>query len=184
PGSSGTPVPGYALQLRDGETGEVLSEAEAVGELWVEGGSALAYYWHNRAKTRAAFRGPWFFTGDRYRRAADGSYTYEGRADDMIKVKGLWVSPIAIENRLIEHAHVREAAVIGVHRDGFSRVRAYVIAAPSAAPGDALTEALQAWCKDALLRYQFPHEVVYVDDFPRTATGKVQRFKLRELAEA
>ncbi|MCB9742441.1 MAG: benzoate-CoA ligase family protein [Alphaproteobacteria bacterium] len=184
PGSSGAPVPGYALQLRDGDSGEVLSTPEAVGDLWVKGGSALAWYWHNQAKTRAAFQGEWFFTGDRYRRAEDGSYTYEGRADDMIKVKGLWVSPIAIENRLIEHAQVREAAVVGVSREGFQRVRAYVILEPGSVGDEALTEALQAWCKEALLRYQYPHEVVFVEDFPRTATGKVQRFRLRDQAAA
>lgn len=179
PGSSGRPVPGYELQLRDGDTGEGIASPEAVGDLWVKGGSALASYWHNRQKTRAAFAGEWFFTGDRYRRSADGAYTYEGRADDMIKVKGLWVSPIAIENRLIEHDAVREAAVVGVERDGFRRVRAYVILDGDARGTEALTQALQAWCKDALLRYQYPHEVAYVDDFPRTPTGKVQRFKLR-----
>jgi benzoate-CoA ligase len=179
PGTSGTPVPGYELQLRDPDTGAVIDEPEAEGALWVRGDSALAYYWHNSDKTRTSIQGPWFFSGDRYRRNADGTYAYEGRADDMIKVKGLWVSPIEIENRLIEHEAVLEAAVVGIEMDGFTRVRAHVILAEGQQGDDALTEALQTWCKDKLLRYQYPHEITYVGDFPRTATGKVQRFKLR-----
>ncbi|HEX6256511.1 MAG TPA: benzoate-CoA ligase family protein [Euzebyales bacterium] len=178
PGSSGTPVPGYELQLRDPDGAGVM-EGEGEGELWVSGGSALAYYWHNDAKTRRSLQGRWFFSGDRYRRDADDVYWYEGRADDMMKVKGLWVSPIEIENRLIEHEAVQEAAVVGVPHDGLTSVVAHVILA-AGHDGDAqLTLRLQDWCKAELLRYQYPHEVVYVDDLPRTATGKVQRFKLR-----
>jgi benzoate-CoA ligase family protein len=178
PGSSGEAVPGYELQLRDTE-GTLLPEREAVGDLYVSGDSALAYYWHQSEKTRASLHGRWFFSGDRYRRDAEGNYWYEGRADDMMKVKGLWVSPIDIENRLIEHAAVREAAVVGVERDGFTVIKAYVICAEGHQGEDALTGELQEWCKAALLRYQYPHEVDYVENFPRTATGKVQRFKLR-----
>lgn len=178
PGSSGHPVPGYELQLRD-SSGAVISDDEATGDLYVKGDSALAGYWHQSEKTRASLHGHWFFTGDRYRRQADGSFWYEGRADDMMKVKGLWVSPIDIENRLIEHDAVREAAVVGVERDGFTTVKAFVILAGDREGDDTLTEDLQGWCKEALLRYQFPAEIDYVEDFPRTTTGKVQRFKLR-----
>jgi benzoate-CoA ligase len=181
PGSSGTPVPGYEIQLRDPDGGERPAEGEAEGELWVSGDSALSLYWHQHEKTRRSLQGRWFFSGDRYRRDADGVYWYEGRADDMMKVKGLWVSPIEIENRLIEHDAVREAAVVGVPRDGFTTIIAYVILNEGDRGDDALTAALQTWCKDGLLRYQYPHEITYVDDVPRTATGKVQRFKLREL---
>jgi benzoate-CoA ligase family protein len=181
PGSSGTPVPGYDVQLRDPDGANLAIEGEAEGELWVSGDSALAYYWHQHDKTRRSLQGRWFFSGDRYRRDADGFYWYEGRADDMMKVKGLWVSPIEIENRLIEHEAVREAAVVGVARDGFTTIIAYVIVNEGHTGDDGLTQALQTWCKDALQRYQYPHEVSYVDDVPRTATGKVQRFKLREL---
>jgi benzoate-CoA ligase family protein len=183
PGTSGTPVPGYELQLRDPDTGAVIEDAEAAGALWVRGGSALAYYWHNSDKTRRSIQGEWFFSGDRYRRGEDGTYAYEGRADDMMKVKGLWVSPIEIENRLIEHEAVVEAAVVGVEVDGFTRVRAHVILREGHTGDDELTAQLQEWCKEALLRYQYPHEITYVEDFPRTATGKVQRFRLREAAE-
>lgn len=181
PGSSGTPVPGYELQIRDPDTGAVL-DGEAEGDLWVNGGSALAYYWHNDDKTRNSLQGQWFFTGDRYRRDADGYYWYEGRADDMIKVKGLWVSPVEIENRLIEHEAVRETAVVGVPRDGLMTIVAYVILGEGQRGDDDLTTQLQDWCKAELLRYQYPHEVHYVDDLPRTATGKIQRFKLRAAA--
>jgi acyl-coenzyme A synthetase/AMP-(fatty) acid ligase len=180
PGSSGTPVPGYELQLRDPDRVGVVLEGEAEGELWVSGDSALAHYWHNSDKTKQSLQGRWFFSGDRYRRDADGNYWYEGRADDMIKVKGLWVSPVEIENRLIEHDAVREAAVVGVPRGGLTTIVAHVIPTEGHHGDDALTRSLQDWCKAELLRYQYPHEVAYVDDLPRTATGKVQRFKLRD----
>lgn len=180
PGTSGVPVPGYELQLRDPVTGAVVDEPEAQGDLWVSGDSALAFYWHNQPKTTASLQGRWFFSGDRYRRNADGTYAYEGRADDMIKVKGLWVSPIEIENRLVEHEAVREAAVVGLRdADGLTTIKAFVICHEGVTGDDELTAKLQDWCKEALLRYQYPHEVEYVNDFPRTATGKVQRFKLR-----
>ncbi|HSK89958.1 MAG TPA: benzoate-CoA ligase family protein [Euzebyales bacterium] len=181
PGSSGTPVPGYELQLRDPDGAGVTAAGEAEGELWVSGDSALAHYWHQHDKTRRSLQGRWFFSGDRYRRDADGVYWYEGRADDMMKVKGLWVSPIEIENRLIEHDAVREAAVVGVPREGSTAIIAYVILGSGHTGDDALTADLQDWCRDALLRYQYPHEISYVDDVPRTATGKVQRFRLRAL---
>jgi benzoate-CoA ligase family protein len=181
PGSSGKPVPGYELRLREPDGADITVVGEAEGELWVSGDSTMAHYWHQHDKARWLLRGPWFFSGDRYRRDAEGYYWYEGRADDMMKVKGLWVSPVEIENRLIEHEAVRETAVVGVPRGGFTTVIAYVILVEGHSGDDRLTTELQDWCKAALLRYQYPHEVQYVDDLPRTATGKVQRFKLREL---
>lgn len=177
-GTAGHPVPGFELQLRD-EAGELLAGPDAVGDLYVSGDSMLAHYWHQSAKTRQSMQGRWFYTGDRYRRTADGAYAYEGRADDMMKVKGLWVSPIDIENRLIEHDAVHESAVVGVEREGLTSIKAYVITTGATPADDELTAALQAWGRDALLRHQFPAEVAYVKDFPRTATGKVQRFRLR-----
>jgi benzoate-CoA ligase len=180
PGSSGTPVPGYELELRDPDGTVLPAIGEASGDLYVSGGSALALYWHQHERTKATVQGRWFFSGDRYRRDADGFYWYEGRADDMMKVKGLWVSPIDIENRLIEHEAVREAAVVGVEREGFTTIKAHVILAADRTGSDALTAELQEWCREALQRYQFPREIAYVDDFPRTPTGKIQRFKLRE----
>lgn len=176
PGTSGVPVPGYELAIR-GEDGRTLGPDES-GELMVRGGSALSYYWHQRDKTRASFQGDWFASGDRYHVSAGGSYTYEGRVDDMMKVGGLWVSPIEIENRLMEHPSVSEAAVVGLDVDGLTRIKAFVIARGE--PGDGLVAELQGWCKEALQRHQFPHFVDFVDDFPRTATGKIQRFMLRQ----
>jgi benzoate-CoA ligase family protein len=178
PGSSGKPVPGYELKLLSPE-GNPVPVGEA-GDLWVKGDSALAFYWHQHEKTKRALQGEWFYTGDRYRVDEEGFYWYEGRSDDMIKVKGLWVSPIEIENVLMEHPAVREAAVVGVQVEGLTRIKAFVILKEGFAPGEALTQELQAWCKSRLRPYQYPEFVAYVEDFPRTATGKVQRFKLRE----
>ncbi|MCI0544577.1 MAG: benzoate-CoA ligase family protein [Actinobacteria bacterium] len=177
PGTSGTPVDGYELEIRDPE-GEIVADGEA-GELWVRGPSALMGYWHQVERTRSKLSGGWFASGDRYHRDDDGYYAYEGRVDDMMKIGGLWVSPIEIENRLMEHPSVSEAAVVGVDVDGTSRIKAWVILAQDPI-GDGLVGELQEWCKEALLRYQYPHLIEFVDDFPRTPTGKIQRFKLRE----
>lgn len=178
PGSSGTPVDGYEIEIR-AEDGSAVGAGEA-GELWVRGPSALSHYWHQAERTRDKLVGGWFASGDRYHRDPDGYYVYEGRVDDMIKVGGLWVSPIEIENRLMEHQAIREAAVVGVTIDDVSRIKAVVILADGVEGGDGLVEELQNWCKEGLLRYQYPHVVGFVDDFPRTATGKIQRFKLRQ----
>ncbi|WP_052668578.1 benzoate-CoA ligase family protein [Nitriliruptor alkaliphilus] len=178
PGTSGTPVPGYELEIRDPESDEVIRGTEA-GELWASGGSALAYYHHQREKTQHQVVGRWFRTGDRYRRDEAGAYVYEGRVDDMMKVGGLWVSPIEIENRLMEHAAVLECAVVAAEVDALTKIRAFVILRDGHEADGGLTHELQDWCKDALQRYQFPHLVDYVEDLPRTATGKIQRFKLR-----
>ncbi|MCB9763817.1 MAG: benzoate-CoA ligase family protein [Alphaproteobacteria bacterium] len=176
--SSGTPVDGYDLQLRDPD-GQPAAPGEA-GELWVRGPSMLVQYWHRVDRSRAKIQGAWFATGDRYRRSASGAYAYEGRVDDMMKIGGLWVSPIDIESRLIEHDAVHEAAVVGVNVAHRSRIAAWVILAKGHDASDALVAELQAWCKAKLLRYQFPHVVHFVEDLPRTATGKIQRFKLRQ----
>jgi benzoate-CoA ligase family protein len=177
PGSSGNPVDGYEIEIRD-ENGALVEDGEA-GELWVRGPSALSSYWHQTARTREKLAQGWFASGDRYHRDSDGYYVYEGRVDDMMKVGGLWVSPIEIENRLMDHDSVHEAAVVSVEIDETSRIKAAVILNEGHAGSDELVIELQTWCKDALLRYQYPHVVEFVSDFPRTATGKIQRFKLR-----
>jgi benzoate-CoA ligase family protein len=177
-GSSGWAVDGYELQIRN-EEGRVVEGTEP-GELWVRGPSALTGYWHQIERTRAKLAEGWFATGDRYHRDEDGYYQYEGRVDDMMKIGGLWVSPIEIENRLIEHPSVSEAAVVGVEVDNVSRIKAWVILAAGHQSGDGLVDELQEWCKAGLLRYQYPHLIEFVEDFPRTPTGKIQRFKLRE----
>jgi benzoate-CoA ligase family protein len=184
PGTSGRPVPGYELRLVD-EHGLDVGAGEP-GDLMVRGDSCAAYYWHQRAKTRFSMRGEWFHTGDRYAMDADGHFVYQGRSDDMIKVGGLWVSPADVEGCLVQHPAVSEAAVIGVLLEDMSRIKAFVICASGAPEGpdaDSLADELRKWCKDHLRRYEYPHVVEFVEDLPRTPTGKVQRYKLRE-AEA
>jgi benzoate-CoA ligase family protein len=178
PGTSGRPVPGYEMKIVD-EDGEPVADGEA-GDLYVKGDSALLYYWHNQEKTAATLKGEWFFSGDRYRRDEDGYYVYEGRADDMIKVAGLWVSPIEIENVLMENDKVVEAAAVGVEVEGFMKVKAYVILEQGTEASEETADELREWCKTRLQRYQYPQFVEFVDDFPRTPTGKIRRFKLRE----
>jgi benzoate-CoA ligase len=181
PGSSGVPVPGYDARLigLDGQP----SAAGEPGALHVRGGSAAAYYWHNDEKTRRTMIGEWMVTGDYYRVDADGFYWYEGRIDDMIKVGGNWVSPIDIENALTEHPAVLEPAVVGVSIEGLTRIRAFVILREGHSASEALVSELQEWCKGKLRRYQYPHLVSFVPDLPKTVTGKIQRFKLRQQHE-
>lgn len=178
PGSSGKPVPGYELRLAD-EAG--MPVAGNSGTLQVRGPSAAVGYWRQREKTRKTMLGEWIATGDRYRVDHDGYYWYEGRDDDMIKIGGEWVSPIAIENVLLEHPAVGDCAVVGVAIEGATRIRASIILAADRMATSQLTRELQEWCKSRLQRYQYPHAIAYVDDLPRTATGKVQRFKLRNI---
>jgi benzoate-CoA ligase len=179
PGSSGKPVPGYELQLLD-EGRQPVKPGE-IGNLYVKGDSALAFYWHQHEKTKRAIHGDLFFTGDRYRETEDGYFVYEGRADDMIKIGGLWASPIEIENALVEHPRVLEAAAIGIDADFTTRVKAFVVTRGD--QGDeALAGELQAWCKDRLRRYEYPHFIAFVEELPKTPTGKIQRYKLREPA--
>jgi benzoate-CoA ligase family protein len=178
PGTSGRPVPGYSLRVVD-EAGRDVPVGEA-GDMLVRGDSCASLYWHQREKTRQCMRGEWFYTGDRYLQTPEGRFVYQGRADDMIKVGGLWVSPADVEACLTRHPAVSEAAVIGVSIEDVSRIKAFVICASVPEDPDVLAEELRQWCKQHLRRYEYPHVVAFVDDFPRTATGKVQRFKLRE----
>ena len=180
PGSSGKPVPGYELKILDDE-GKAVPPGEA-GDLYVKGDSALALYWAQHEKTKRSVLGDWFVTGDRYRLDEDGFYWYEGRTDDMIKVGGLWVSPIEIESVLMEHPAVAEGAVVGIGVEGFMKIKAFVITRKDAADGDALVAVLQEHCKSRLQRYQYPHVIEFVQELPKTVTGKIQRYKLRERA--
>jgi benzoate-CoA ligase len=179
PGSTGRAVPGYELRLVD-EDGAVL-EGPAVGALEVKGDSCAAFYWHQHEKTKHSMLGEWFVSGDRFERREDGVYTYVGRMDDMLKVGGLWVSPIDMEHVLLEHPRVAGVGVVGITVEHASRVAAFVVC--EGEPGDdALGEELREWCRARLRRYEYPHVVRFVDALPRTLTGKVQRFRLRELA--
>jgi benzoate-CoA ligase family protein len=180
PGTSGEPVPGYDLRLLDDE-GREIAEGE-IGNLHVRGDSAHASYWHQHDRTKETLKGDWFFTGDRYRRDEAGGYVYEGRADDMIKVGGLWVSPIEVENALAEHPVVVECAAVGVRVDETTRVKAYLVCREHHHEAGELEAELQAWCKERLRRYEYPHFFEFVEELPKTLTGKIQRYKLREPA--
>jgi benzoate-CoA ligase family protein len=180
PGSSGKPVPGYELKILD-DAGNAVPAGEA-GDLYVKGDSALALYWAEHEKSKRSILGEWFFTGDRYRVDDDGFYWYEGRSDDMIKVSGLWVSPIEIESVLLGHPSVAESAVVGIDVGGFTKIKAFIITRGAASADDALVAELQEHCKSRLQRYQYPHLIDFVQELPKTATGKIQRYKLREPA--
>jgi benzoate-CoA ligase family protein len=178
PGSTGKPVPGYDLRRVDHE-GHVVTDGRP-GIVEVRGDSSAPAYWRQHTRSQQTMRGEWVVTGDLYRVDEDGFYWYEGRADDMIKVRGEWVSPIEMENALLAHPSVQEVAVVGIPFDGTIRIRAVVVLAPGNRESDELTAALQDWCKERLQRYKFPHHVTYVTELPKTTTGKIQRFQLRQ----
>jgi 4-hydroxybenzoate-CoA ligase len=177
-GTSGKPVPGYEAVVLD-EHQRPVPNGEA-GELVVKGASAADGYWNLRAKTRSTFRGEWTHTGDTYIRDADGYYRYQGRSDEMLKVSGIWVSPFEVEEALISHPAVLEAAVVGHEdRDGLTKPRAFVILRDEDADREALAEALKSHVKDRIGVWKYPRWIEFVDNLPKTATGKIQRFRLR-----
>ena len=175
-GTTGWPVPGYEVQLR-GDDGLPVADGDP-GDLYIHGPSAAMMYWGNREKTRDTFQGGWTKSGDKYVRNADGTYTYGGRSDDMLKVSGIYVSPFEVEATLVQHPAVLEAAVIGVpDAEGLTKTKAYVVLKDGAEATDA---ELKAFVKDRLAPYKYPRVIEFVADLPKTATGKIQRFKLRE----
>ena len=177
-GTSGRPVPGYDVKLLD-DSGEPAADGED-GALWVRGPSSCTAYWNQREKSLATFHGPWTRTGDRYFRDADGYYTYAGRSDDMLKVGGIWVSPFEVESALAAHDAVLEAAVAShLDESGLVKPRAFVVLKKKEAASDALADELKAFVKGRLAPYKYPRWIVFVDELPKTATGKIQRFKLR-----
>jgi len=179
-GTTGWPVPGYDIALR-GDDGQPVADGET-GDLYVRGPSAALMYWGQRDRSRETFQGEWTRTGDKYLRHADGSYTYAGRSDDMLKVSGMYVSPFEVESTLAQHPAVLEAAVIGVaDPDGLTRTKAFVVLKTGQAASD--TE-LKAFVKDRLAPYKYPRQIAFVDELPKTATGKIQRFRLREQERA
>ncbi|HWN31995.1 MAG TPA: benzoate-CoA ligase family protein [Pseudonocardia sp.] len=177
PGSSGTPVPGYAVQLRDETDGSVVTEVDTPAALYVSGESVATGYWCRAETSRRAFQGEWLRTGDTYRRNADGTYSYLGRSDDMIKAGGIWVSPSEVEARLLEHPEVVEVAVVGVPDEaGLDKPVAAVVTRPgSAVREDDLVE----FCRAGLAAFKRPRRVLLVDALPKTATGKLQRYLVR-----
>jgi benzoate-CoA ligase len=175
-GTTGWPVPGYEIELR-GEAGGAVPDGEP-GDLYIHGPSAAMMYWGNRAKSRETFQGGWTKSGDKYVRNADGSYTYSGRSDDMLKVSGIYVSPFEVEATLVQHPAVLEAAVIGVpDAEGLTKTKAFVVLKAGAQASDA---ELKAFVKDKLAPYKYPRMIEFVAELPKTATGKIQRFRLRE----
>ena len=175
-GTTGWPVPGYTIALR-GDDGRPVADGET-GDLYVQGPSSALMYWGNRAKSRETFQGDWTRSGDKYVRNADGSYTYSGRSDDMLKVSGIYVSPFEVEATLVQHPAVLEAAVIGVpNEDGLTRTKAFVVLKGGAQVDEA---ELQAFVKERLAPHKYPRLIEFVPDLPKTATGKIQRFRLRE----
>ena len=175
-GSTGWPVPGYDIELRS-ESGGPVPDGEP-GDLYIHGPSAAMMYWGNRAKTLDTFQGGWTKSGDKYVHNADGSYTYSGRSDDMLKVGGIYVSPFEVEATLVQHPAVLEAAVIGKEdAEGLTKTKAFVVLKPG---GQATEEELKAFVKDRLAPYKYPRFIEFIDELPKTATGKIQRFRLRE----
>ena len=175
-GTTGWPVPGYEIALR-GDDGLPVADGEP-GDLYIHGPSSAMMYWGNRAKTRDTFQGGWTKSGDKYMRNADGSYTYAGRTDDMLKVSGIYVSPFEVEATLVQHPAVLEAAVIGTpDAEGLTKTKAFVVLKAGETVGEA---ELKAFVKDRLAPYKYPRLIEFVPDLPKTATGKIQRYKLRE----
>ncbi len=180
PGSSGKIIPGYEAKIVD-DNGHVVAPQE-IGTLLVRGESAFAGYWNQPEKTKQALDDGWVRTGDKYYQDADGYFWYAGRADDLFKVNGRWLSPAEVESALIAHPAVQEAAVIA--RDDESRLTkpaAYVVVNPDFTPSDQLARDLQEWVARRIGGYKRPHWIEFLSELPKTATGKLQRFKLREL---
>ncbi|MBN9388260.1 MAG: benzoate-CoA ligase family protein [Chloroflexi bacterium] len=180
PGSTGKVVPGYEARIVD-ENGQDVGPNEE-GMLIIKGPSTCAYYWNKWDKTRETILGEWIRTGDKYHEDEDGYYWYHGRADDMIKAGGIWVSPVEVENALVEHPAVQETGVVG-RMDGDELVKpcAFVVVKADYAAGPALEQELKQFVKDKIAVYKYPRWIIFVESLPRTATGKLQRFKLREL---
>ena len=178
PGTSGRPVPGYEAKIVD-DAGRPVAAGES-GRLWIRAESAAKYYWNKPEKTAETMVDGWLNTGDTYRQDEDGYFIYDGRSDDMLKVGGIWCSPVEIENCLIGHPAILEAAVVG-HADEHELIKpkAFVVLKQAGDGGPVLTEELMALCKKTLAPYKYPRWIEYVPELPKTATSKIQRFKLR-----
>jgi benzoate-CoA ligase family protein len=179
PGSSGLVVPGYEAKIVD-EEGQPVASGD-IGNLLIKGESTCAYYWNQHDNTKQTIQGDWIVTGDKYSRDEDGYYWYAGRADDMLKVGGIWVSPIEVENTLTQHSAVLEAAVVG-HEDNDHLVKpkAFVVLNRGYSASCSLEDELKGFVKDKIAPYKHPRWITFVPELPKTATGKIQRFKLRQ----
>ncbi len=177
-GTTGKPVPGYQIRLVD-ENGRDVPPGE-IGELQVSGPTSAAFYWNNRERSLSTFLGPWTRSGDKYVVDQEGYYTYCGRTDDMLKVGGIYVSPFEVEGALLSHQAVLEAAIVGqLDEQKLVKPKAYIVVKPGIAASPALAEELQQHVKSRLAPYKYPRWIEFIDELPKTATGKIQRFKLR-----
>ncbi len=178
PGSSGKLVPGYEALITD-ESGHAVKHGE-IGNLLIRGDSTAAYYWNKHEKTKDTINGHWIHTGDKYYQDADGYFWYCGRSDDMLKVGGQWVSPVEVEGALIAHPAVLESAVVGqADADDLIKPKAYVVLKSGQEPSEELANELKAFVKERLAPFKYPRWIEFVPELPKTATGKIQRFKLR-----
>jgi benzoate-CoA ligase len=181
PGSSGLLVDGYDARLLDDERQPV--PAGEIGHLWINGDSVCSCYWNQHEKTKHTIEGPWIRTGDKYSRDADGFFWFAGRTDDMLKVGGLWVSPVEVENALVEHAAVQECGVVAREdRDALVKPAAFVVLRSGVEATPELANELKEFVRARLAEYKRPRWVEFVAELPKTATGKIQRFKLREIS--
>ncbi len=179
PGASGRAVPGYDVRIVD-ENGADCADDE-IGDLLVRGDSTMAFYWNKHERTKATLLGEWIRTGDKYRRDSQGIYWHAGRSDDMLKVSGMWVSPVEVENVIAEHDAILECAVVGREDDdGLVKPHAYVVLRAANLATDDLETNLQSFVKERLTPHKYPRWVTVVNALPKTATGKTQRFVLRE----
>jgi benzoate-CoA ligase len=178
-GSTGKPVPGYEVRLVD-EQGAIITKPGELGELQISGPTSAIMYWNQRTRTKDTFQGPWTRSGDKYSFDEHGYYTYGGRSDDMLKVSGIYVSPVEVEAALITHEAVLEAAVVGMEDEQkLVKPKAFVVLKPGESPSEMLKSALQQHVKDRLAPYKYPRWIEFMSELPKTATGKIQRFKLR-----
>jgi len=178
PGSTGLAVPGYELAIVDDE-GRPVHRGD-IGNVRVKGDSTMAYYWNKHEKTKETLFGAWIQTGDKYYQDEDGYFWYCGRADDMLKVGGIWVSPVEVEATLVRHPAVLEAAVVGQEdTDRLVKPKAIVVLKEPGRASEALVNELKAFVKDKIAPYKYPRWIEFAGELPKTATGKIQRFKLR-----
>jgi benzoate-CoA ligase len=178
-GTLGIPVPGFEARIVD-EEGNPVAPGE-IGDLLVRGSTSAKFYWNQHERSRSTFLGSWTRTGDRFRVDANGDYVYAGRADDMLKVGGIYVSPIEVESALVAHPAVHEAAVVGREdADHLVKPMAFIVLARDFSPTDALAAELKSFVKSRLAPYKYPRWIEFVADLPKTGTGKIQRFKLRD----
>ena len=179
PGTTGKPVPGYQLRLVD-DAGNVITKPDELGELQISGPTSAVMYWNQREKTKNTFQGPWTRSGDKYSVDKDGYYAYGGRSDDMLKVSGIYVSPAEVEAVLVSHEAVLEAAVVGAEDENkLVKPKAFVVLKSGNSPDEKLKVALQQHVKSKLAPHKYPRWIEFMSELPKTATGKIQRFKLR-----